>query len=151
MTNDVYSKISAGLVPSWLLGACSHQPTRPLMVTSEGNFLPLASPDHLFPSHPHFTPKPTLACLGLNLSLLHSSVAMPQSSPGHREHGLLKHKARKKPSFLRFSLKRDKITNGGAQAGGLANITDIILPESARGSSVHFPQHYFIELKIFKQ
>lgn len=92
-----------------------------------------------------------LACLGLNLSLLHSSVAMPQSSPGHREHGLLKHKARKKSSFLRFSLKRDKITNDGAQAGGLANISDIILPESARGSSVHFPQHYFIGLKIFKQ
>lgn len=108
-------------------------------------------PDRLFPSHPHLTSKPTLACLGLNLSLLHSSVATPQSSPGHREHGLLKHKARKKPSFLRFSLKRDKITNDGAQAGGLANISDIILPESARGSSVHFPQHYFIGLKIFKQ
>lgn len=53
--------------------------------------------------------------------------------------------------FLHFSLKRDKITNDRAQAGGLANISDIVLPESAQGSSVHFPRHYFIRLKIFKQ
>lgn len=46
--------------------------------------------------------------------LLHSFVAMPQSSPSHRGHGLLKCKARKMSSFLCFSLKRERKKNDRA-------------------------------------
>lgn len=99
----------------------------------QGNLLPLASLTPVLSART--PPHPTPARIR-NLSSPHHRPPMPQSSPGHRQCGLWKGKARKKPCSLCFPLKRERQNQKQMMrhgTGGRASMANIVLPQSAEG------------------